>query len=55
MWESRDLPGIWGNARGHNALDGGQHFYNVYQTADGKYMTVGALEAKFYAQLLKGE
>ncbi|KAI9319710.1 alpha-methylacyl-CoA racemase [Dichotomocladium elegans] len=40
--------------RGTNLLDGGAPFYRVYKTKDGRYMSVGALEPQFYAQLLKG-
>lgn len=39
------------DARGHSMLDGA-HFYNVYQCADGRWISVGALEPKFYALLL---
>jgi alpha-methylacyl-CoA racemase len=35
-------------------LDGGAPFYNTYETKDGKYMAVGAIEPQFYAALLKG-
>jgi alpha-methylacyl-CoA racemase len=35
-------------------LDGGAPFYRTYETADGKYMAVGALEPQFFAQLLAG-
>lgn len=38
---------------GTNLFDGGSPFYNVYETADGKYVTVAPIEAKFYAQLLE--
>lgn len=41
----------WG-PRGTNSLDGGSHFYNVYETSDGGYMAVGAIEPQFYAVLL---
>ena len=37
---------------GTNLFDGGAPFYNVYETADGKHVTVAPIEAKFYAQLL---
>ncbi|KAI0437699.1 CoA-transferase family III domain-containing protein [Xylaria telfairii] len=40
--------------RGENQLDGGCPFYDTYETRDGKYMSVGALEPQFYAALLKG-
>jgi alpha-methylacyl-CoA racemase len=44
----------WVDRRGSNLLDGGAHFYNVYETADGGFMAVGSIEAKFYASLLDG-
>lgn len=53
LYRSQSLP-IWGNARGKNILDSGAHFYETYKTKDDKYMSVGALEPKFYAELLKG-
>jgi alpha-methylacyl-CoA racemase len=37
---------------GTNLFDGGAPFYNVYETADGKHVTVAPIEAKFYTQLL---
>ncbi|KAI0119949.1 CoA-transferase family III domain-containing protein [Nemania sp. FL0031] len=40
--------------RGENHLDGGCPFYDTYETRDGKYMSVGALEPQFYAELVKG-
>lgn len=44
--------GMWGADRGENLLDGGAHFYDTYETADGRYMAVGAIEPQFYAELL---
>jgi alpha-methylacyl-CoA racemase len=44
--------GSWTDARGSNAVDGGSHFYTVYETKDGKYVSIGSIEAKFYAELL---
>lgn len=44
--------GIWQDARGVNLLDGGAHFYDSYETSDGKFITIGAIEPQFYAQLL---
>jgi alpha-methylacyl-CoA racemase len=41
--------GSWTDARGVNRLDTGCPFYDVYQTADGRHMAVGALEPQFYA------
>lgn len=45
--------GLWSDTPGSNALDSGAHFYEVYETADGRHMAVGALEPKFYAALLE--
>ena len=39
--------------RGSNMLDGGAHFYNTYQTSDGKYICVGSIEPQFYAELVE--
>ena len=44
--------GLWRAERGANLLDGGAPFYDVYETADGQYLAVGALEPQFYAELL---
>jgi alpha-methylacyl-CoA racemase len=46
--------GLWQEERGTNLLDGGAPFYDTYQTADGRHVAVGALEPKFYADLLAG-
>jgi alpha-methylacyl-CoA racemase len=45
--------GFWRNSRGENAVDGGSPYYTTYQTRDGKYMAVGAVEKRFYGELLK--
>jgi len=39
--------------RGENQLDSGAHFYEVYECADGRYVSVAAIEARFYAELLR--
>ncbi|KAK5045112.1 hypothetical protein LTR84_010260 [Exophiala bonariae] len=44
----------WNQPRGHNLLDGGAPFYEVYETLDGRYMAVGAQESRFYRTLLEG-
>jgi alpha-methylacyl-CoA racemase len=44
--------GAWADERGANLLDSGAPFYDVYQTADGRHMAVGALEPQFYAAFL---
>jgi alpha-methylacyl-CoA racemase len=46
--------GHWRDERGVNLLDGGVPWYDVYETADGQWMAVGALEGRFYAALLSG-
>jgi len=43
--------GQWSEARGTNILDTGAPWYDVYQTADGKYVAIGAIEDKFFAEL----
>ncbi|KAH6987476.1 CoA-transferase family III domain-containing protein [Ilyonectria sp. MPI-CAGE-AT-0026] len=45
---------IGDKGRGNNLLDGGCPWYDTYETADGKYMAVGALEPQFFAALMKG-
>ncbi len=44
--------GIWKDQRGTNLLDTGAHFYEVYETSDGGYFALGAIEQQFYAELL---
>jgi alpha-methylacyl-CoA racemase len=46
--------GNWREERGSNFLDGGAPWYATYRTRDDQYMAVGAVEARFYAQLLHG-
>ena len=45
--------GIWTNDRGTNILDTGAHYYDVYETRDGKHISVGSIETKFYEELLE--
>jgi len=45
--------GIWDGGRGGNMLDTGAHFYEVYETADGRFVSIGAIEPQFYAELLR--
>ena len=44
--------GLWSDERGTNLLDSGAHFYEVYETRDGKNVAVGAIEPQFYANLI---
>ncbi len=46
--------GLWHEERGANLLDSGAPFYEVYETKDDRYVAVGAIEAKFYEELLHG-
>ncbi|MEZ5709420.1 MAG: CaiB/BaiF CoA-transferase family protein [Blastomonas sp.] len=43
--------GRWSDVRGTNFLDTGAHFYDTYETADGKYISIGSIEPQFYALL----
>ena len=52
LWGLRAM-GFWTDRRGENFLDTGAHFYDVYETRDGKYVSIGAIEPKFYAELLR--
>lgn len=52
LTRSQNLP-IWSGGRGENMLDGGAFFYSNYETSDGKYMSVGALEPQFYQQFIQ--
>jgi alpha-methylacyl-CoA racemase len=45
--------GGWTEVRGANALDSGAPWYDTYETSDGKFVAIGAIEAKFYAELLE--
>jgi alpha-methylacyl-CoA racemase len=45
--------GLATHQRGTNHLDTGAHFYNVYECADGRWISVAAIEGKFYAELLR--
>jgi alpha-methylacyl-CoA racemase len=54
MTHAFKVAGLWTEERGSNMLDSGAHFYEVYETSDGGFMAVGAIERKFYAELLDG-
>jgi len=45
--------GMWDGPRGTNLLDTGAHFYEVYETSDGGFIGVGAIEPQFYAELIR--
>ena len=45
--------GFWSDERGTNLLDGGAHFYGVYETSDGGFVSVASYEPQFYAELVR--
>ena len=50
IWGFRGM-GIWKDERGVNMLDTGAHFYDTYECADGRYISLGSIEPQFYAEL----
>ena len=44
--------GLWSDVRGTNLLDTGAPYYDVYECADGRYVSVGSIEPQFYAELI---
>ncbi len=53
FWSFSAIGAFDQNARGTNLLDTGAHFYDVYQCADGSYISIGSIEPQFYAELLR--
>ena len=53
FWTLREIGAFDENQAGANLLDTGAHFYDVYECADGTFISVGALEPQFYAELLQ--
>jgi len=51
MFYTLSSVGGWSTKRAANMLDSGAHFYNTYETSDGKYVSIGAIEPQFYALL----
>jgi len=43
--------GFWSDEVGTNMLDSGAHYYDVYETSDSKYVSIGSIEPQFYAEL----
>ena len=54
MFHGMMASGTWSRERHSNLLDGGAPFYRTYETADQKFMAVGALEPQFYQQFVAG-
>ncbi len=53
MYHAMFASGAHSNERGTNLLDGGAHFYDTYETSDGRYISVGAIEPQFYRLLVE--
>lgn len=53
MFYSMSATGAFTTDRGTNLLDGGAHFYDTYETADGEYVSIGSIEPQFYALLME--
>jgi alpha-methylacyl-CoA racemase len=53
MFFSMAAGGMYTDQRGTNLLDGGAHFYDTYETADGKHVCIGSIEPQFYALLIE--
>jgi alpha-methylacyl-CoA racemase len=53
MLHSMTQIGAWSEERGTNILDSGAHYYDVYETSDGKHVSIGSIEPQFYAELLR--
>ena len=53
MFHSMRAMGVWNDERGTNLLDTGSHFYDVYECADGEYISIGSIEPQFYSELMR--
>ncbi|MBD3648280.1 MAG: CoA transferase [Pseudomonadales bacterium] len=53
MFFTMHAAGAFRTERGSNLLDGGAHFYDTYETSDGKYISVGSIEPQFYSLLIE--
>jgi alpha-methylacyl-CoA racemase len=54
MFYSMRHYGLWTDSRDNNLLDGGAHFYDTYECADGQWLAVGAIEPQFHKVLVDG-
>jgi len=54
MFFNMKAVGMWTPERDSNLLDGGAHFYDTYECADGQYLAIGSIEPQFHAVLVKG-
>jgi alpha-methylacyl-CoA racemase len=53
MFYGMAATGMWKDERGVNLLDSGAHFYDTYETRDGKYIALGSIEPQFYKELIE--
>lgn len=53
MFHGMSAMGFWSTQRESNLLDGAAHFYDTYETKDGKYVSIGSIESQFYALLIE--
>jgi len=53
MFYGMAASGFWKEERGSNLLDSGAHFYDTYETKDGKWVSIGSIEPQFYKELLE--
>ena len=53
MFYGMTAGGMWQDARAQNMLDSGAHFYDTYETKDGKYIALGSIEPQFYRELIE--
>lgn len=53
MMYSFKAMGVWEDERESNMLDGAAHYYDTYETSDGKYVSIGSIEPQFYALLIE--
>jgi alpha-methylacyl-CoA racemase len=53
MFYGMAAAGVWQDKRGINMLDSGTHFYDTYETKDGKWVSIGSIEPQFYRELLE--
>ena len=53
MMQGYRAMGMWGLERQSNLLDGGAHFYDTYESSDGKWVSIGAIEIQFYKELVE--
>ncbi len=53
MFYGMKAMGFWQDERGVNLLDSGAHFYDTYETKDGKFVAIGSIEPQFYRELIE--